>query len=101
MLTVLFSFIKGESLFRCFLSILYFHKECYGYLHDKCFKEDNNDPRSLVLMYLVDNYISLFRNIRFTAVFSRVLEVFDCVVMHCRLMSLTVIYEVRIYRWNC
>lgn len=93
---MLFSCMKGESLFRCFLSVLYFHKDCYCYLHDQCFKDGDNDPCSLVLMYLVDNYVSLFRNIRFTAVFARVLEVFDCVEMHCRLMSLTVICEARI-----
>lgn len=61
MLVSLHAWIVGESLCRCFLSVIYFHEDCRAYLINHCFKEEDVDQRSLLLLSAVDLYISVYR----------------------------------------
>lgn len=75
MLASLFSWIQGENLIRCFLSVVYFHEDCREHLARQCFKGDNVDPHSHLLLSAVDLYITVYRLIAGIARKSMILEV--------------------------
>lgn len=60
MFTSLYSWIIGDSFVRCYLSIIYFHEDTKEYLIEQCFKKENVNDNSLLLLSAVNLYINIF-----------------------------------------